>query len=99
MSGGNSQEEYYPNSTLSGIVVQTFFCHNGLYQPSGGETTWTNSGATRPGRGEHKTGSFGDSTLRPSPNHGTQRLPNDDDDEWSKTTFYGGCAKFYPVAF
>ena len=20
--------------------------------------------------------------LRPSPNHGTQRLPNDDDDEW-----------------
>ena len=50
-------------------------------QPSGGETTWTNTGATRYGRGQHKTGSFGDDMLRPSPNHGTQRLPNDDDDE------------------
>ena len=49
-------------------------------QPSGGETTWTNTGATRYGRGQHKTGSFGDDMLRPSPNHGTQRLPNDDDD-------------------
>ena len=28
-----------------------------------------------------KTGSFGDDMLRPLPNHGTQRLPNDDDDE------------------
>ena len=26
------------------------------------------------------TGPFGDGMLRPSPNHGTQRLPNDDDD-------------------
>ena len=52
-------------------------------QPSGGETTWTNTGATRYGRGQHKTGSFGDDMLRPSPNHGTQRLPNDDDDEGS----------------
>ena len=50
-------------------------------QPSGGETTWTNTGATRYGRGQHKTGSFGDDMLRPSPNHGTQRLPNDDDDD------------------
>ena len=25
-------------------------------QPSGGETTWTNTGATRYGRGHHKTG-------------------------------------------
>ena len=50
-------------------------------QPSGGETTWTNTGATRYGRGQHKTGSFGDGMLRPSPNHGTQRLPNDDDDD------------------
>ena len=49
-------------------------------QPSGGETTWTNTGATRYGRGYHKTGSFGDGMLRPSPNHGTQRLSNDDDD-------------------
>ena len=49
-------------------------------QPSSGETTWTNTGATRYGRGQHKTGSFGDDMLRPSPNHGTQRLPNDDDD-------------------
>ena len=48
-------------------------------QPSGGETTWTTTGATRYGRGQHKTGSFGDDMLRPSPNHGTQRLPNDDD--------------------
>ena len=24
---------------------------------------------------------FGDDMLRPSPNHGTQRLPNDDDDD------------------
>ena len=48
-------------------------------QPSGGETTWTNTGATRYGRGQHKTGSFGDDMLRPSPNHGTQRLPNDDE--------------------
>ena len=29
-------------------------------------------------RGQHKTGSFGDDMLRASPNHGTQRLPNDD---------------------
>ena len=49
-------------------------------QPSGGETTWINTGATRYGRGQHKTGSFGDDMLRPSPNHGTHRLPNDDDD-------------------
>ena len=48
-------------------------------QPSGGETTWTNTGATRYGRGQHKTGSFGDDMLRPSPNHGTKRLPNDDE--------------------
>ena len=50
-------------------------------QPSGGETTWTNTGATRYGRGQHKTGSFGDDMLKPSPNHGTQRLPNDDDEQ------------------
>ena len=25
--------------------------------------------------------SFGDDMLRPSPNHGTQGLPNDDDDD------------------
>ena len=50
-------------------------------QPSGGETTWTNTGETRYGRGQHKIWSFGDDMLRPSPNHGTQRLPNDDDDE------------------
>ena len=31
---------------------------------------------------EGSTGrSFGDNMLSPSPNHGTQRLPNDDDDE------------------
>ena len=43
-----------------------------------------NTGATRYGRGQHKTGSFGDDMLRPSPNHGTQRLPNDEDDEACK---------------
>ena len=48
-------------------------------QPSGGETTLANTGATRYGRGQHKTRSFGDDMLRPSPNHGTQRLPNDDE--------------------
>ena len=50
-------------------------------EPSGGETTWTKNGATRYGRGQHKTGSFGDDMLRPSPNHWTQRLPNDDNDD------------------
>ena len=50
-------------------------------QPSGGEMTWTNTGATRYGTGQHKTGSFGDGMLRPSPNHGTRRLSNDDDDD------------------
>ena len=57
-------------------------------QPSGGETTWTNTGATRYGRGQHKTGSFGDDMLRPSPNHGTQRLPNDDDDDDTKIAIF-----------
>ena len=32
-------------------------------QPSGGETTWTNTGATRYGRGQHNTGSFGDGLM------------------------------------
>ena len=53
-------------------------------QPSGGETTWTNTGATRYGRGQRKTGSFGDGMLRPSPNHRTQWLPNDDDDGYKR---------------
>ena len=45
-------------------------------------------GVYRYGRGQHKTGSFGDDMLRPSPNHGTQRLPNDDDDDrWILTKF------------
>ena len=57
-------------------------------QPSGGETTWTNTGAKRYGRGQHKTGLFGDDMLRPSPNHGTQRLPNDDDDGFYHTDCY-----------
>ena len=48
-------------------------------QPSSGETTWTNTGARRYGRGQHNTGLFGDDMLRPSPNHGTQRLSNDND--------------------
>ena len=56
-------------------------------QPSGEETTWTNTGATRYGRGQHNTGSFGDDMLRPSPNHGTQRLPNDYDDDEIKVCF------------
>ena len=57
-------------------------------QPSGGETTWTNTGATGYGRGEHKTGSFGDDMLRHWPNHGTQRLPNDDDDDHTDYLFF-----------
>ena len=56
-------------------------------QPSGGETTWTNTGAARYGRGQHKTGSFGDDMLRPSPNHGAQRLPNDDDDDYCTSRY------------
>ena len=44
-------------------------------QPSGGETTWTNT--ERHDMAEDST--RGDGMLRPSPNHGTQRLPNDDD--------------------
>ena len=50
-------------------------------QPRGGEMTWTNTGATRYGGGQHKTGQFGEGMLRPLPNHVTQRLPNGDDDE------------------
>ena len=53
-------------------------------QPSGGETTLTNTAATRYGRGQHKTGSFGDDMLRSSPNHRIQRLPNDQNDDLHK---------------
>ena len=38
-------------------------------------------------RGQHKTGSFGDDILRPSRNHGTQWLPNDDDEKVCLLTF------------
>ena len=31
--------------------------------------------------GDSTRRSFGDDMLRPSPNHGKQRLPNDDDDD------------------
>ena len=48
-------------------------------QPSGGETTWTNTEATWSGRGQHKTGQLGDGTLRPSPNYGTLQPPSDDE--------------------
>ena len=61
-------------------------------QPSGGEATWTNTGATRYGRGQHKTGSYGYDMLRPSPNHGTKRLPNDDDDDLIDSLLYRSCA-------
>ena len=63
-------------------------------QPSGGETTWTNTGAKRYGRGQHKTGSFGYDMLRPSPNHGTQRLPNDDDDDDDVPVWVAGVGHF-----
>ena len=56
-------------------------------QPSGGETTRTNTGATRSGRGHHKTDSLGDGMPRPSPNHETLRLANGDD-ESSMTSIY-----------
>ena len=44
-------------------------------QPSGGETTWTNTGATRSGRGLHKTGKLGDGMLRPYPTTGHYGCP------------------------
>ena len=48
-------------------------------QPSCGETTGTNTGATRSGRGQPNTGLLiGDGMVRPSPIHGTLRLPNDE---------------------
>ena len=50
-------------------------------QPSGGETTWTNTGAIRSGRGKHKTGLREGGMLRHSPNHRTLQLPNGDDDD------------------
>ena len=53
-------------------------------QPSGGETTWTNTGATRYGRRQNKTGSFVDDMLRLSPNHGTQWLTNNENDDLHK---------------
>ena len=46
-------------------------------QPSDGETTSTNTGATRSGRGQHTIGKLRGSMLRHSPNHGTVRLPNE----------------------
>ena len=49
-------------------------------QPSGGETNWTYWNDTIwQMTAQDKV--IGDDMLRPSPNHGTQRLPNDDDDE------------------
>ena len=60
-------------------------------QPSGGETIWTNTGTTRYGRGQHKTGESGDGMMRPSPYHGTQRLPNDDLTRVSQEYFLGAC--------
>ena len=47
-------------------------------EQSGGETTWTNTGATRSGRLLRKRGQLGGRMLRPSPNHGTPRVPNDE---------------------
>ena len=64
-------------------------------QPSGGETTWTNTGATRSGIGQHKIGSLGEGMLRPSPHHGTQRLPNDDDDY--DDNMYGSYISHFPL--
>ena len=48
-------------------------------QPSGGETTRTNTGGTRSDRGQHNTCKLGGGILRPSPNHGTPRSLNGDD--------------------
>ena len=50
-------------------------------QSSGGETTWTNTGGTRSGRGQHKTCYLGCGMLSHSSNLGTLRLPNDDSDD------------------
>ena len=48
-------------------------------QPNDGETTWTNTVGTRSGRGQRHAEGIGRGILMPTPNHGTQRLPNDDD--------------------
>ena len=48
-------------------------------QSSYGETTWTNTGATRFGRGLHEINWRRHAEA--SPSHGTIRLPNDDDDD------------------
>ena len=61
------------------------------------ETTWTNTGATRYGRVQLKTRQLGYCKRMPSPNHGTLRLPNDEDDgycivlNWKTGRGYQGC--------
>ena len=49
-------------------------------QPSGGETTWTNTGATRSDRGQHNT-CYLRGGMVPSPTHWTLRLSDDDGDD------------------
>ena len=49
-------------------------------QPSGGETTWTNTGATRSDRGQHNT-CYLRGGMAPSPTHWTLRLSDDDGDD------------------
>ena len=55
-------------------------------QSSSGETTCTNTGATinkRSGRGQHskRLNKYVDGIVKPSPNHWTLRLPNDENDD------------------
>ena len=44
-----------------------------------GDLTWTNTGGTRPGRGQHNIGSLEGDMPRPMPNHGTLGLSSDGD--------------------
>ena len=50
-------------------------------QPSDGETSWTNTCPSRSGRGLCKINELGGGMVRPSSNHGTLWLPNDEADD------------------
>ena len=52
--GPENEQIIYDRITLMGIDHDKKQCQRD--QPSGGETTWTNTGPTRSGRGQQKTG-------------------------------------------
>ena len=53
---GTSLEETTDGPRVSPLGDNTTRKDDKGDQPSGGETAWTNTGATRSGRGQHKTG-------------------------------------------